>query len=481
MNIKQILRSISRLLLVEALMIFISLIVSFIYREPTHVKMAIINSICIILVVSLPFSFVKRTPHSIGSKEGLVIITLSWILISFFGAFPLYLSGQYETMVDAFFEVSSGFTTTGASVLSDVSGLSNSIKFWKALMQAIGGMGVLVFALAIIPNDDRSNIHLMKAEVPGPTFGKVVSKLRDSAIILYKIYFFLITVMIIALVIAGMPLFDAILNTFETAGTGGFAVHNGSIGYYDSVAIELIIGIGMLLFSVNFALYHLFLINKAKNFFKSEELRWFIGIVALCIALVTINVTPILGFKEALRHSFFTISSNISTTGFTSIDHGKWPLFSQFIILLTMFIGGCAGSTAGGLKVSRVATAIKASFNEIKKSRNPKRILRLRFEGKIIDDIYLKSILNYFTLYALMFTFLVICLTLDFEDFMSAFSAVAATFNNIGGGLGEVGPAYSFGAVSDINKVLLSFGMIAGRLEIIPMIVLFTPGTWKRV
>lgn len=481
MKIKNVIKSISKLLLVEAALLVLPIIVGLIYGEPKEYIMAYVYTIAIIVVISLPGILMNSDTKGVFSSEGFVIVTLAWILLSFFGGLPLYFSYQYQSLVDTFFEVSSGFTTTGASVLADVSNLSNSIKFWKAFIQAIGGMGFLVFALAIIPNMGKESIHLMKAEVPGPVFGKVVSKLGDTARTLYKIYFVMIVGLTVVLMFAGMSFFDAILHSLETAGTGGFSIYNGSLGYYDSPAIDIIISIGMLLFSINFALYHLILINKAKNFFKSEELKWFIIIVIGSITLITIDITKIYGFWNALRYSLFTVSSTISTTGFSNVDFGTWPLFSQIIILLTMIIGGMSGSTAGGIKVSRIGAALKSSFAQMKKSRNPKRVLMIKFDGKLLDGSYLRSLSNYLALYTLVFILLLISVSLDLNDFMSAFSAVAATFNNIGPGLGQVGPSESFGMLSDFNKILLSFGMIAGRLEIIPMIVLFSPETWRKI
>lgn len=481
MKIKNIIKSTLQLLMLEGALMLLPIIVAIIYKEPIHNIMAFVYTAIIIFFVSSPMFFIKEDINGVFSSEGFVIVTLSWILLSFFGGLPLLFSGQYNSLVDVFFETSSGFTTTGASVLSDVSHLSNSIKFWKAFIQAIGGMGVLVFALAIIPNTSKDSIYLMKAEVPGPVFGKVVSRLGNTARTLYKIYFVMIGILFVSLTIAGMPLFDSMLHALETAGTGGFSVHNGSVAYYNSPAIEIIISIGMLAFSINFSLYHLILINKVRTIFKNEELKWFLSIVFISVLLITINITKMYGFWDALRYSFFTVSTTISTTGFSNVDFGNWPLFSQLIILMTMIIGGMSGSTAGGLKVSRVGTMLKSSFSQIKKSRNPKRVMVLQFDGKILDMEYLRSLLNYLILYILIFFVLTLSVSFDLDDLMSSFSAVAATFNNIGPGLAKVGPSESFDMLSDFNKILLSFGMIAGRLEVIPMIVLFSPSTWRKV
>lgn len=481
MNIKKVIKTISRLLLVEALLMLIPLITAFLYKESLTEKMAFVWTILILLIINLPLQFIKVDSKKLFASEGFVIVTGTWTLMSFFGGLPLYLSGQFTSLIDSFFEVASGFTTTGASVLADVSVQSPSIIIWKAMQQFIGGMGVLVFALAVLPSVSKEDIHLMKAESPGPIFGKLLSRLKDSARILYTIYALLTSILIVALLLAGMPLFDAVTHAFETAGTGGFSIRNGSVAHYNSAFIEMIIGLGMLAFSINFSLYHLFLIGKAKNFFDNEELKWFIGIVLSAILLITINISSDLGVLKALRHSFFTVSSTISTTGFSSTDYTSWPLFSQIIIMALMFIGGMAGSTAGGLKVIRVSMASKYALMEVKKQRNPKRILKMRYDGKVVEDKYLRTLINYFSLYVIIFFVLLLSVSIDLQDFISAFSAVATTFNNVGPGLGQFGPASSFAMLSNFNKVLLSFAMIAGRLEIFPMIILFSPDTWKKV
>lgn len=481
MNIKIVLKTLGRLLILEAVLMILPIIVSIVYGENISDTLAFLYTIIILLVIGFSLNSIKQNLKGVFASEGLVIVILAWILLSFFGSFPLFIGGSYDGIIDSFFEVSSGFTTTGASVLNDVSNLPYSIIFWKAIIQGIGGMGVLVFALAILPSVSKEDVHLMKAEVPGPVFGKFVSRLSDTARILYKIYISFIVLLIVALVIAGMPIFDSIVHALETAGTGGFSVRNGSIEFYNNEAIEYIIAIAMLVFSVNFSLYHLILIGKTKEFFKSEELKWFLSIVFIAIVLLTINLYSIYGLKDSIRYAFFQVSTIISTTGFTSTDYGTWPVFSQTILIILMIIGGMSGSTAGGIKVSRLATVVKSSINEIKQSNNPKRVLQLKFEGKVINNDYIKTISNYLTLYTIIFVFLLLCVSFDLNDFSSSFSAVAATFNNIGPGVGLVGPTESFGILSDYNKVLLSLAMIAGRLEIIPMVVLFSIDTWKKV
>ncbi|MDO4778722.1 MAG: TrkH family potassium uptake protein [Tissierellia bacterium] len=482
MNIRMVFKIIGRLQMMVASLMMIPILIGLYYGEGMRTIGAFLYPSLVVFIFGFLLNMQKVKIRSFYTREGLVIVSLSWILISFFGGLPLYLSGEYKSLVDSFFEISSGFTTTGATVSKNVEILSKSILFWRSFTHLIGGMGVLVFVLAIIPQIKEDSIYLMKAEVPGPVFGKLVSKLADTARILYIIYFGLTAILIIALYIAGMPLFDSVVHAFGTAGTGGFGIKNSSIGYYNSAAIETIIGIGMLVFGVNFNLYYLILIGKIKTLFKSEELKWYMSFVVIAILLITYNVytTLSLPFADSFRHVFFTVSSIITTTGYSTLDFANWPLFSHIILLMLMFIGGCAGSTAGGIKVARVATAVKSAISEMSISRNPKRVLSFRFEGKVVDTGLFRSLANYFLLYFLLFGIQVLIISIDSPNFITAFSAVSATLNNIGPGLGVVGPTGSFAEFSDISKIVLSFGMIAGRLEIIPMLVLFSPYTWRK-
>lgn len=482
MNIKMVFKVIGRLLIFVALLMLLPAAVGLYYREEWDIIGAFLLSAGLGLGVGALLNLQKVPIRSFFTREGLVIVSLSWLLISFLGGLPLYLSGQYPTLVDAFFEISSGFTTTGATVAVNVEGLPKAILFWRSLTQMIGGMGVLVFVLAVMPQMKEDSIYLMKAEVPGPVFGKVVSKLGDTARILYKIYIAMTVVLTLALCAAGMPLFDSINHAMATAGTGGFGIKNASIGHYDSAAVDIIIGIGMLAFGINFNLYYLILIGKVKEFFKSEELKWYAIIVTAAVALITLNlflVSP-LPFGDMLRHVFFAVSSVITTTGFATVDFDKWPLFSHVVLLILMFIGSCAGSTAGGIKIARVVPTIKSAIAELRRSRNPKRILVIQFEGKVVDTELIKSLGNYLLLYTMVFAVLLLIVALDSPDFETAFSAVAATFNNVGPGFGVVGPTGSFAGFSAFSKLALSFGMIAGRLEILPMLILFSANTWKR-
>lgn len=481
MNIKMVIKDIGRILLVEAFLLLFPLIVGLIYKDNVSVILSFLSTIVILLFFGFLCVSVKVKKRNFYAREGLVIVALTWILLSFFGGLPLYFSGEYSSLIDAFFEISSGFTTTGATVSSNVEILSKSILFWRSFTHLIGGMGVLVFALAIMPQINEDTIYLMKAEVPGPVFGKLVSKMKDTARILYGIYLVMTLILTIALCFAGMPFFDSLLHAFGTAGTGGFGIKNASIGYYNSPLIEYIIAIGMLFFGVNFNLYYFLLIGKIKDVFNSEELRWYLGIFFGAVILICFNTYFMYqGMESTFRNALFTASSIMTTTGYSTVDFDKWPIFSQTILLLLMFIGGSAGSTAGGLKVSRVGSTIKSALAEIARTRNPKHLISVKFEGKVIDNALLKSLGNYVFLYCLMFSCILLIVSVDFTDFSSAFSAVVATFNNIGPGLGKVGPTTSYASLSGLSKIVLSIGMIAGRLEILPILILFSFSTWKK-
>lgn len=481
MNKKMISKRIGKLLMMEAAMLLLPVIVALYYKEPTKNIMAFIIPALLTGTVGFIMNLPKSTYDRFYTREGLVIISVSWLLMSFFGGLPLVMEGSYETLIDSFFEISSGFTTTGASVATNVEALPNSILFWRSFTHLVGGMGVLVFALAITPKLKKDEIHLMKAEVPGPVFGKVVAKLGDTARLLYIIYLAMTAVLILLLWIAGMPFFDSMIHAFGTAGTGGFGIKNTSVGYYNSPIIEYILSIGMIVFGVNFNLYYLFLIGKVKEFFKSEELRWYLGFITAAIILIVLNVYEETGVMRSFRDALFTVSSLITTTGYSTVDYDTWPLFSEVILLVLMFIGGMAGSTAGGIKVSRIGTMIKSGFSEVKRAKNPDRVVNVIFDEEVVDNKRLRSISNYLFLYALVFTTLVLLVSYQTHTFDTAFSAVAATFNNIGPGLGLVGPTGSYATLPQFSKFVLSIGMIAGRLEILPVLILFSPKTWKKI
>ncbi|MDN6626789.1 MAG: TrkH family potassium uptake protein [Pisciglobus halotolerans] len=481
MNISIVRYTVGRLLQIEAFLLLIPLAVSFIYQESWHYILSFLGVSAFLLAVGKLISQRKPKKTRITAKEGFAVVALSWVLLSFFGSLPFFFSGDIPSLVDAFFETSSGFTTTGSSILTDVETLSHSMLFWRSFTHLIGGMGILVFALAVLPQMDSESVHIMKAEVPGPTFGKLVSKLTSTARILYVIYLSMTLVVLILLLLGGMDLFDATLHAFGVAGTGGFGVRNGSIAPYNSAYIEYVISIGMLAFGVNFNLYYMVLIRQAKQVLKSEELRWYLGIVAGAILLIGLNLFPLYdSFEKLFRDVLFSVSSIITTTGFATADFGTWPLFSRLILLLLMFVGGSAGSTSGGLKVSRIVILFKTVVSEVKHVAQPNRIVSIRYDQKALSKSTKHAVANYILVYAVSYILLLLLISLDMPDFLSAFSAIVATLNNIGPGLGMVGPASSFAGLNDFSKILLSFVMLAGRLEIFPMIILFSPRTWKK-
>lgn len=480
MNTKIVRYILSRMLLIESSFFVIPIILSFYYEESFKVKISYFLTVILLILVSFLLKIRSETTRKFYVKEGMITVALSWILMSFFGSLPFYFSQEIPSLIDAFFETVSGLTTTGASILKNVEDMSNSMLFWRSFTHLVGGMGILVFALAILPKSTNQTAYLMKAEVPGPTFGKLVSKASSNARILYKIYFIMTGILIIILKLEGMPLFDACVNAFGTAGTGGFAIKNGSIASYSNSTIEFTLAIGMLLFGLNFNLYYMVICGKIKNIFKSEEAKWYLGIVFLSTLFIFLNLTPSTDPLTKLRNSFFTVSSIITTTGYSTADFGKWPVFTQIIILFLMFTGGCAGSTAGGFKISRIAILFKSGIREIRRSVNPKRVLTLKFENKAIDKNILLATKDYFIVYMSCLLLFIFIVSFNAPDFLSAISSVVTTFNNVGPGLGTVGPSSSFADISSFNKIVLSFAMLAGRLEIFPMIILLAPNTWKK-
>lgn len=472
---------IGRILKIEALLMIAPLVVSLIYQEDSLYQFSFLIVILALFFIGYLLCRGEVNKRQLYAKEGFIIVSLSWIVLSFFGSLPFVISGDIPSLIDAFFETSSGFTTTGSSILTDVEALAHSMLFWRSFTHLVGGMGVLVFALAVMPQIGSESVHIMKAEVPGPVFGKVVAKLSSSARILYLIYLSMAAVMVVLLLFGGMNLFDALLHAFGTAGTGGFGIRNGSLLFYDSAYIDVVLSVGMILFGINFNLYYLILIGHIKEAFSSEELRWYFAIIVSAVLLICLNIyTTYESIGMMIRDVFFSVSSIITTTGFSTVDFGKWPLFSRVIILLLMFIGGCAGSTAGGLKVSRVSLLVKSAIAEFKRMSQPNRIVVIKHEKKTIERDTIRSVINYFLVYLVIFITLVLIISLDFNDFESAFSTIASTFNNIGPGLGQVGPMGGYSGLSNWSKILLSFVMIAGRLEIFPIIILFSSRTWRR-
>lgn len=457
------------------------LAIAIIYRESTLNKMSFLVVMLIVGAIGLLLSHTKTNEKRLTSKDGLFIVSMMWILYSAFGAFPFVISGQIPSFIDAFFETMSGFTTTGSSILSDVEALSHSMLFWRSFTHLIGGMGVLVFALAILPGSSGDLVHIMKAEVPGPTFGKIVSRVKHTARILYIIYLVMTLVLIIILALGPMNLFDATLHAFGAAGTGGFGIKNASVGFYADPYSELVLATAMIIFGVNFNLYYFILIGKVKEFFKSEELRTYLLIMFGAMVLIFLNIgSTYQSIAHSWRDIYFTVSSVMTTTGYSTSDFGTWPLFSQFILLIVMFVGGMAGSTAGGLKVSRIILMMKSAIREVRHVVSPHRVQSIQFERQPIQNHIVKSVGSYFILYMFIFFIIMGIVTLDSPDFMTAFSATSATINNIGPGLSMAGPTSNFGMFNDLTTVALTFSMFFGRLELIPVVILFMPSTYKR-
>ncbi|MDL2310889.1 TrkH family potassium uptake protein [Peptostreptococcaceae bacterium OttesenSCG-928-C18] len=481
MNYKILGYILGSLLRLEGILMSLPLLVSFIYKEDTINKLSYFIPMVFMIVIGTVVAKICKKFNRFYNKEGIVIAALGWIMVSAFGALPFVISGDIPNYIDAFFEAVSGFTTTGSSIITDLDVIAKSNLFWRSFSHLIGGMGILVFALAIMPKEGRQSSLIMKAEVPGPVFGKIVAKARDSARVLYIIYIIMTMVLVVFLLFGGVNLFDSMLLAFGTAGTGGFGVSAAGITGYNSSYVEVVLSIGMIVFGVNFNVYFLILVGHVKEAFKSEELKWYLGIILGAVGLIFINIMKyydtILG---ALKDILFTVSSVITTTGYATVDFNTWPLFSKFILLILMFIGGCAGSTAGGLKVSRVMIYIKSGIAQFKKIANPNRVKVIAVEGKSIDRDLKENVLNYLAIYLLLFIIILGVMSITMDDFTTAFSSAATSFNNVGPGLGEVGPMSNFANITYINKIVMSISMLAGRLELIPILILFSPRTWKK-
>ena len=427
------------------------------------------------------FLLFKPKITKIYAAEGFVIVGLSWILLSLFGALPFVLSGDIPNYIDAVFETVSGFTTTGASNVPDIEAMGRGVIFWRSFTHFLGGMGVLVFILAVLPMSGSRSIHIMRAEVPGPIVGKLVPSARKTAILLYAIYIAMTLLEAILLLCGGMSLFDALVHAFGTAGTGGFSSRALSIGYYDSAYIDTVVTVFMILFGVNFNLYYLILLGKGLEALKSEELRWFLGIILFSAVTISLNLGDTYGgFFPNLRYTFFQVGSIISTTGFGTADFALWPTYSRFLLVALMFLGACAGSTGGGLKVSRVIIVGKAIRLELRRQLKPHSVSIERLEGKPITETTIHSTLVFFACYFFLLTMGTALVSLDGFDITSTFTSVVSCLSNIGPGLDMVGPMGSFVMFSPLSKIVLTLCMLLGRLEIFPILMLFSPTTWKR-
>lgn len=465
-------------LTIESIFMFIPCIVAAIYREKEGFAFLIVALLC--LAIGLLRIRKKTKSQVFYAKEGFVTVALSWIIMSIFGALPFVINRDIPSFTDALFETISGFTTTGASILSDVEALSHCSLFWRSFTHWIGGMGVFVFLLAILPLTGGYNMHLMRAESPGPSVGKFVPKVRETAKILYAIYIVMTLVEVILLLSAGMPLFDSLTVSFGTAGTGGFGIKNTSIADYNMV-IQAIISIFMILFGVNFGAYFLLLGNNKKDAFKLEEVHWYLTIIAGAVAIITINTKDMFhNLFTAFHHALFQVASVITTTGYSTTDFDLWPQLSRAVLVIVMFIGACAGSTGGGIKVSRIIILVKSVKQELGYFIHPRSVKVIKMDNKPLSANSIRGVNAFFVTYTLIFVASLLIITFDNFDLVTNFTAVTATLNNIGPGLKLVGPTGNFGIFSPVAKYILMFDMLAGRLELYPILLLFTPSVWKK-
>ena len=478
MNVKLILRITGVSLLVEAGALLFPLGVSLYYHED---PVPFLLTICILLAVGLGPALLLRPQRHFFTRDGFFTVGLIWVLMSLFGALPFWFCGQFGNYVDCVFECVSGFTTTGSSILPAVEGLPYGQLFWRSFTHWLGGMGVLVFTTAILSSLGISSNFLIRAESPGPVKSKLVPRASQSSKILYAIYLALTVIQVLLLRLTGMPWFDSLVNSFGTAGTGGFSVKNTSIGAYGNPAAEIIMTVFMLLFSINFAMYFLLLCGKLKQVLRSDELRFFLGVVAFSIVAITINIAPTFAhLGDAVRAAAFQVASIISTSGFSSVDFDLWPEFSKMLLVVLMLVGACAGSTGGGIKCSRILLLLRSARREIHSIIHPRSVSVVRLDGEPVSETALRSTHCYFIIY--LFTIFVAALIVGLDDFSfgTTFTAVVTCISNVGPGLETVGPMGNFSGFSALSKLVLSFCMIAGRLEMFPIFVLFSRNAWKK-
>ena len=463
---------------VEALVLLIPAAVAGIYRESVYPFL-----ITGVILMALAMLLGRKKPENttIYGKEGFVIIACAWILWSVFGAIPFCISGEIPFYIDAIFETISGFTTTGSTILTDIASMSKGMNFWRCLTHWIGGMGVLVFVMVIVSLEEKNSMHLMRAEVPGPETDKLVPRARESARILYGMYLLLTIIEVLLLRVGGMNWYDSIVHSFSTAGTGGFSNRNNSIAYYDSAYIDGVITTFMILFGINFNMYYFLLLKKVKVVFKNEEVRAYLGVIVAATAAITINIlhiyeTPL----KAFRYAVFQVSAIITTTGFATADFNLWPEFSKAILLMLMVIGACAGSTGGGMKVSRILILLKSVKQELKRMLHPKSVSIVKVNGKKVGNSTVHNVYIYFIAYIVIFIVSVLFISIDNFDFATSFSGVLTTINNVGPGIAAVGPVENFAAFSPLSKIVFCLDMLIGRLEIFPFLVLFSPDLWRK-
>ena len=477
MNYRMITYVLGWILVFEALFMAVPIVTALVYAEGVVWSYAGAAVICAAVGGLLIMKKPEKT--RLYAREGEVIVALSWVTLSLFGALPLWISGEIPSFVDALFETVSGFTTTGASILSDVEALSMASRMWRSFSHWVGGMGVLVFIMAFLPLSGAGNMHIMKAESPGPSVSKLVPRVKTTALLLYSIYFVLTLLEFVLLLCGGMTVYEALNTAFSTAGTGGFSIYNSGLSGF-SPYIQIVVTVFMLLCSVNFTCFFFIIAGRLREAFNTE-VRTFLAIVAGASLVITANISDMYSsFGEALRNSVFTVSSVISTTGFATVDYNLWPELSRTIIMLVMFIGACAGSTGGGFKVSRLVILAKSMFKELQTMVHPRQVKKIKIDSQPIEHEVVRAVNVYMVAYLLIFVGSLTVISFDNHDLITNFSAVLATINNVGPGLALVGPMENFGFFSDTSKAVLIFDMLAGRLELFPMLLLFTPATWKK-
>ena len=481
MNYKMMGRFIAQILSIEGFFMIPALLISF-FRHETAAAAGFVYTLALIaMIVAVLFLLCRNAPSAFYAKEGLVCVGISWIVLSLVGCLPFYISREIPLYIDAFFEIVSGFTTTGSSILPDVEALSKGLLYWRSFSHWLGGMGVLVFLLAFTGEQGKGfTMHLLRAESPGPSVGKLVPKMRKTASILYLIYISLTVLNVVFLLLGNMSVFDAVCTAFGTAGTGGFGVRNDSLASY-SPYLQNVTTVFMALFGINFSCYYLLLLGQVRNVLKDEELRLYLGIIFGSVLLIVLNLR---GFydtmEETIRHAAFTVSSIMTTTGFATTDFDLWPAFSKAIIMLLMVIGACAGSTGGGLKVARLMLLLKSLKRNIGQVLKPRKVQVVRNNGAVVDEKILDNAHAYLAAYVVILFLSFLVISLDKFSVGTNFTAVLACFNNIGPGLEAVGPTCNFSAYSALSKLILCFDMLAGRLEIFPILVLFSRDTWRR-
>ena len=480
MNRRMVFEILRKLLLVEGILLLLPMLIALSYREASWwTFLAVAAVLMLIGGINL---HKKPKDRNIYTKDGLLIVGLAWVLWSLFGALPFVLSGAIPNYVDAVFETVSGFTTTGSTILTDIESLPKGILFWRSFTHWIGGMGVLVFVMAILPLASERNMYIMRAEVPGPTVGKLVPKANETAKILYAIYIGLTLLEVVLLLIGGMSFFDSVCHAMATAGTGGFSTMNASVGAYNSAYIEIVITVFMVLFGVNFNVYYLILLRRFKAVFKNEELLVYLGIFAAATLVIAVNISGLYdGFGDALRQSGFTVSSVMSTTGFGVTDYLKWPMLSQHILMILMFFGACAGSTGGGIKIIRLLLIFKIIKRDLRKIARPRLVSCVRVDGTVVEEDTLKGIYTYMLVFITILTLSTAVVAFDGHDIATTFSSVVTCINNVGPGMGVInGPVGNFSSFSVLTKLVLTVDMLIGRLEIFPILMLFMPSLWRK-